>query len=254
MEREEVNIQAEDKTGSRVLGALLVALFIFVVAILLPKLLFTRLIPRLVTTQGLELILSLLAIMVFGRGRFAAYGFCRPNTHKAPDAKPFRWLPLSLIAPVFGIVATPLILGFGGGGNPLLKELGFPQMILFVWVFSSIIEEIFTRGFVQGHVANLSGRYFSFSFINMEWPVLISALVFASMHFVLLVSGVDAVTMTVTFLFTLSIGLLAGYVRQKTGSLIPAITVHIFANIGGAIGGVIYMLARFAITGQFPGS
>ncbi|MCK5599585.1 CPBP family intramembrane metalloprotease [bacterium] len=32
-------------------------------------------------------------------------------------------------------------------------------------------------------------------------------------------------------------GLFAGYYREKTGSLIPAILIHISANIGGYLAG-----------------
>ena len=91
-------------------------------------------------------------------------------------------------------------------------------------------------------------------FVRIELPVLISALFFACMHFTLLFAGVDATTMAVTFLFTFSIGLMAGYLRAKTGSLIPAIAVHMLANIGGMIGGIIYTLINYMITGKLPGA
>ena len=147
-----------------------------------------------------------------------------------------------------------MILGLGGTGNPLAKGLSFPQIVLFVWIFSSIIEEVFTRGFLQGHLSVLSGKHMKLLFVRIELPVLISALFFACMHFTLLFAGVDATTMAVTFLFTFSIGLMAGYLRAKTGSLIPAIAVHMLANIGGMIGGIIYTLINYMITGKLPGA
>lgn len=237
---------------SRVTTALSAAIGIFLIAIVLPKFLFSSVLPKLMTTQGLELSLSLLAIAIFGKSKFSEYGFCRPKVSQQPGEGRTRWIRISLAAPLLGIVATPLILGLGGHGNPLVKNLTFPQIVLFVWVFSSIIEEVFTRGFLQGHLSVLSGKYFRLLFLRIELPVMISALFFACMHFALLFGGVDATTMAVIFLFTLSIGLMAGHLRAKTGSLIPAITVHILANIGGMIGGVIYTLVNYLITGKLP--
>jgi len=239
--------------NSQVTTALSVAIGIFFIAIVLPKLLFSSVLPGVMTTQGLELFLSLLAIVIFGKSKFSEYGFCQPKVSQQPAKGRSRWIRISLTAPLLGMVATLLILGLGGNGNPLVKSLTFPQIVLFVWVFSSIIEEVFTRGFLQGHLSVLSGRYFRLLFFRIELPVMISGLFFACMHFGLLFRGVDATTMAVTFLFTLSIGLMAGYLRAKTGSLIPAIAVHILANIGGMIGGVIYVLINLMITGKLPG-
>jgi membrane protease YdiL (CAAX protease family) len=247
------NGTGDDKVP-RVATALTVAVVIFVVAVLLPKLILSSAVPRLITTQALELLLSLAAIIVLGKNKFADYGFSTPGARQQGNGTGTRWVGICLTAPLLGIVATPLILVLGGGGNPLVRSLSIPQMILFVWISSSIIEEVFTRGFLQGHVSVLGGSYVKLLFFRVELPVLISALFFASMHFVLLLTGVDAITMLVIFLFTFSLGLLAGYLRAKTGSLIPAIVAHVLANIGGMIGGIVYSLINFMITGKLPGA
>jgi membrane protease YdiL (CAAX protease family) len=238
----------------RVTTALSVAVGIFLIAIVLPKILFSGTLPRLMTTQGLELLLALLAIFILGKGRFSEYGFCKPRTSQPPADGNIRWVRVCLTAPLLGMVATPLILGLGGTGNPLVKSLSFPQIVLFIWIFSSIIEEVFTRGFLQGHLSILSGRYIKLPFVRIELLVLISALFFACMHFSLLFAGVDATTIVVTLLFTFSIGLMAGYLRARTGSIIPAIAAHFGANVGGMIGGVVYTLVNFMITGKLPGA
>ena len=237
---------------SQVIMALSIAAGIFLIAIVIPKLLLSKLLPTLLTTQGLELILSLLAIMIFGKRKFSDYGFCWPRLEESTSKGKFRWVLISLTAPLLGIAATVSILGLGGSGNPLVRQLTLPQIVLIVWIFSSTIEEIFTRGFLQGHLSILSGRYLKLGLFRIELPVLISALFFACMHFVLFFSGVDAITMVVVFLFTLFIGLMAGHLRARTGSLIPAITVHMLANIGGMVGGVIYSIINFMTTGTLP--
>jgi len=237
----------------RTVTALSVAVAIFFIAVVIPKLAISGHIPALATTQGLELLLALLAIIIFGKGRFADYGFCLPKKDSASPHGSSRWVLISLTAPLLGIPASILILALGGSGNPAAKNLALPQIILFVWIFSSVIEEIFTRGFLQGHLSGLSGKYIDFRLLRIELPVLISASFFACIHLVLLMIGADAITIAVTLLFTFSIGLMAGHLRQKTGSLIPAIAVHMLANIGGMIGGIIYAIINYMITGKMPG-
>jgi membrane protease YdiL (CAAX protease family) len=240
------------KTSFRVITSIAVAIGIFIIAIVLPKLIVTDTVHRVMATQGLELFLSLLAIAILGKGKFAAYGFCLPKSDNQSGKTKIKWIWISLTATLLGIITTPLILGLGGTGNPLVRALSLPQIILFVWILSSTIEEVFTRGFLQGHLSDLDGKYIKLLSVRVELPVLISALFFACMHFSLLAVGVNAITMVFTFLFTLSIGLMAGFLRAKTGSLIPAIVVHVLANIGGMIGGIIFTIIHFLITGDLP--
>ena len=171
---------AGSNTASRVITALLVSVAIFLIAIILPKSLFSSLVPRVATTQGLELVLSLLAIAILGKGRFAEYGFCRPHQIAAPG-NGLHWGIVALFAPLLGIAASLLIVGLGGHGNSLLKSLSLPQVMLFVWLLSSTIEEMFTRGFLQGHLSVLSGKYLRLPGVRLELPVLISAEVCTSL-------------------------------------------------------------------------
>lgn len=241
------------KNSSRLLITLLVAIFIFAIAIILPKLLITGPINKIATTQILELGLSILAIGILGKGRFREYGFCLPQPGSITPSRLASWFYPAVAAFVVGALATLALLGTGGSGNPLVKQLSLPQMILFVWIFSSTIEEIFTRGFIQGHLAPLSSISVKLLFFRVDLPTLISALFFASMHFSLLLSGVNTTTMTVTFLFTFSLGLIAGHQRARTGSLLPAIGLHMLGNIGGLCGGIIYAVIRILSGGRPPG-
>ncbi len=238
---------------SRTVVTLIVAIVIAVAALILPKLFITGIIPRLATTQGVELVLSLLAIVVLGKGRFADYGFRLPRRDGSSIDALLRWLPVGLAAMALGAVATGATLITGAGGNPVIKQLSFPQIILFIWIFSSTIEEIFTRGFLQGHLTPAMPGSIRLLFFRIETAAFISAVFFAMMHLSLLVSGVDLKTIVIILLFTFSVGLVAGHQRARTGSLIPAIAVHMLANIGGVIGGVIYMVVLILSGGRPPG-
>jgi membrane protease YdiL (CAAX protease family) len=61
-------------------------------------------------------------------------------------------------------------------------------------------------------------------------PVLFSGLYFGLMHVV----AINKLGPPVIVLTTL-LGLVAGYYREKTGSLIPAIIIHALFNIGGML-------------------
>ena len=236
------------------MAALATAIAIFIIAIILPKFLDVSPAHRILTTQALELGLSLVAIAVLGKGKFAEYGFRRPLTEGNNSGRRLPWLIICLTAPLLGIVASAAIVTLGGNGNPVVRQLTLPQIVLFVWVFSSVIEEIFTRGFLQGHLSDLSGKKVKLLFFHLEVPALISGLFFACMHLSLPFIGADATTTIIIFLFTLSIGFMAGHFRETSGSLYPAIAVHVLANIGGMIGGIIAAVIRVMMGGSLPGA
>jgi len=153
---------------------------------------------------------------------------------------------------ILGALATVALLVTGAAGNPIARQLTFPQIILFVWIFSSTIEEIFTRGFLQGHLSRFIETGRTISLLKVNIPALIGALFFSLMHLSLIASGVDLKTIIILLIFTFSVGLLAGKLRAETRSLIPAVGVHMLANIGGVIGGIVFSIISFIVTGKIP--
>jgi len=238
---------------SRILTAIAVATVIFFAAIFLPKLLFTNKIAALAATQATELILALFAILIFGKGKFSEYGFRKSKLEIPASSSFMRWIPAGLLALGVGAVATLIIASTGSSGNPLVRQLTFPQMILFVWINSSIIEEIFTRGFLQGHLMKAMDNAKKVPVLRVSYPTLISALFFSLMHLVIIMQGADAVTVIIILFFTFTLGLIAGNQRAKTGSLIPAIGAHMLGNIGGLVGGIIYGIYIILTGGKIPG-
>jgi membrane protease YdiL (CAAX protease family) len=236
----------------RVTESLVAGVVIFALAIVLPKLLFEGAARTLAATQTAELLLSLLAIGVLGRGRFGEYGFRKPaggyfSRRRLPG------LVLAILAAVgLGATASLAIMFSGARGNPLIKQLSFLQIVFFVWILSSTIEELLTRGFLQSHLGPLRRIQIGIPGIKVDLPTLISATFFGAMHLVLLFSGADGTTTLVIVLFTFSLGLLAGHHRALSDSLLPAIGLHVLANIGGMLGGIIYVLATLAATGSLP--
>jgi membrane protease YdiL (CAAX protease family) len=240
------------KNAARIVTTVLVGLLIFVASIVLPKLLMPQGVPSLLTTQGLELVLALLAIGILGRGRFSDYGFRLPRIASFSLRVLVKWGLMALAAMGMGALATLAISLSGGNGHPIVKQLSFPQVVLIIWVFSSIIEEIFTRGFIQGHLSPLNEVNARLLLFRVSLPTFIGALFFGAMHLSLLFSGADLLTTVFIVLFTFSLGLLAGHQRDKTGSLIPAIMLHALANMGAVLGGIVFVLITIVTTGKLP--
>jgi membrane protease YdiL (CAAX protease family) len=236
----------------RTAETLAVGFAIFALAVVLPKLILDGAAPTLAVGQTIELLLSLLAIGLLGRGRFGEYGFRRPTAGYFSRRRLPSLAVAVLVAMGLGASASLAIMFSGAVGNPLVKQLSFLQIVLFVWISSSTIEEVFTRGFLQSHLSTLRRYQVGFPGIRIDLPTLISAAFFGAMHLVLLLSGADGTSTLVIVLFTFSLGLLAGHHRALSGSLVPAIVLHMLANVGGLVGGIIYLLITVATTGSLP--
>ncbi|MBN3034830.1 MAG: CPBP family intramembrane metalloprotease [Bacteroidales bacterium] len=134
----------------------------------------------------------------------------------------FSILYLGLLNHIFAkVVETPADMSEGQS---------FLSMVLSIWIWSSITEEIYTRGLFQSLLGKLTG----YKFMKLSLPVWLSGLMFGAMHLSVYSPGKLFFTMfIITQAFIL--GLLAGYFRERSRSLYPAILIHILANVYGSI-------------------
>lgn len=72
------------------------------------------------------------------------------------------------------------------------------------------------------------------------------------MHLPLLWSGVGLGTALLIVTATTLLGLLCTDARERTGSILQAFGSHIFFNVGGVIGGIVYVGCYFLINGYLP--
>lgn len=179
------------------------------------------------TTTTSMLVLSLLLIMVLSKGKIATYGFTLP-VH-------MRLLWIIIIGLLLGFVSTLFTIVLPSKGLTFVEDFSFLQTVILIWIYASIGEEILTRGLVQSYLFPLSKSGFGVLGVFISLPVLLSALFFGFMHLPLLTLGIDISTVSIVVVFACMVGIAAGYFREKTGSLIPAILVHMFANIGGSL-------------------
>jgi membrane protease YdiL (CAAX protease family) len=88
--------------------------------------------------------------------------------------------------------------------------------------------------------------------IHLTGRVIASGLLFGTMHLSIILRGADALTVCCVVAFTTTLGLLTAYYRDKTGSLLLPIVVHIAGNVGGFTGGILVAIVMFILTGSPP--
>jgi membrane protease YdiL (CAAX protease family) len=130
----------------------------------------------------------------------------------------------------------------------VLGTVTFAQVVLVVWLLSSVSEELLTRGWLQG----VLNRWRDRRAFSIAVPALISGGVFGAMHLSLYFKGIDATTATVVVVFATLLGVWAGILRNRFGSLLPPVIAHITFNVGAAIGAVIFVVAYRVTTGHLP--
>ena len=111
---------------------------------------------------------------------------------------------------------------------------GLPQTVLFVWIIASICEEVFYRGLLQGVLDPLRKYGVRVLGVRFTAPVALCAVAFGLGH--LCLRGMVPTPMLIAILIsTTALGFIAGYFREKTGSLVPAIAAHMTFNVVGTL-------------------
>lgn len=198
-------------------------------------------------TQIVLLGSSLVLIMLFSRGDTSRFGIQRAA---AKDVR--RSVVLSAGACSTFVGFGMLCVALSGGSpqaepSPPMAAGGVLKLVVSVWVVASIAEELFFRGFLMGFLSPLKGYGFRILRLYLSVPVIVCAVGFALGHLPLL-SVMDARMVAVIVANAAVLGFIAGYYREKSGSLIPAIGAHMTFNIVGAVvGSVVTVFAGKAL-------
>lgn len=206
---------------------------IFLLALVVPKALgkstFWIFLPGFFT-ESVILLCSLALTAWLTEGRFARFGFTRGSFRLT--ARFFLWLLPMLAVATVEVFASPAG-GSSNGTSPAITNSPIP-VILTIWIYASICEEAFTRGLLPSWLSPLvQYRIRLLRRWTLSIPILTSALFFAAMHIVLWPKLGPA--SLIIILLACILGLIAGYYREKTASLIPAILIHAFFDIGGTL-------------------
>lgn len=168
---------------------------------------------------------SLILILFLSRGKVRSFGFCLGRNYK------MAWILIPGAA--VGVALTTVLHLFPEGSRAFQPEYSFVQTVIFVWFYASVSEELLTRGLIQSFLAPLTEYGFAVFGIRISLPVLTGALFFGLMHAALLTTGMGLLPVMSIVVFAAVLGLIAGYHKEQTGSLIPAMLVHAFGNLGG---------------------
>ncbi len=182
--------------------------------------------PPSLVTHSLMLVLSLVAMLLISKGRLDLYGFTR-GTYKFSPSILLWILPMA-------VLATAGALASRGGHGVAGPAAGFTklQVIVFVWIYASICEETLVRGLLQTLLSR-SAKAGASAGCWLSMPVVVSGIFFGAMHLMLVKQmGSGAIPI---ILLTTCLGLVVARYREKTGSLIPAIFIHMLFNIGGTL-------------------
>lgn len=181
--------------------------------------------PPSFVVHSVMLALSVAAMWLLSKGRLERYGFTK-GTYKFNPCI-LMWILPTAVLSIVSVFALP-----SGQSTSGFSELTKLQLVVFVWVYASISEELLTRGLLQTLLtADSRGQLSTPRRLSM--PVVVSGLFFGSMHIVLVKSmGPAAVPVILLAVF---LGLIAAHYRERTGSLLPAIIVHALFNIGGTL-------------------
>jgi membrane protease YdiL (CAAX protease family) len=182
--------------------------------------------PGSFSTHSVMLAASVVIIGLWPGRSFADFGFTRGTYRFRPSI--LLWvLPTAVLSLLSRLAPRP------PEAESIIAGQSHLQLVLFVWVYASVCEEVLTRGLLQSIVAGW-GRSGEAS-TKFSMPVLVSALFFGAMHLVLL--GPMGPSAAVPIVLATLLGYLAARYRESTGSLIPAVIVHALFNVGGMLPG-----------------
>ncbi|MCC6425554.1 MAG: CPBP family intramembrane metalloprotease [Phycisphaerales bacterium] len=156
----------------------------------------------------------------------------------------WKWVLMACLA--MAVTAMAMILT--RHRHPVLTEFSFLQVVLVIWVLSSVSEEIYVRGWVQSWCQAVEEAGSGV----LTPSIVTSALLFASMHVSLMWMGAGVLGGGIIVCATLLVGWACAVLRARTGSLWAPIALHILANMAGVPGGILGVVIYRVVYGELP--
>jgi membrane protease YdiL (CAAX protease family) len=189
------------------------------------------------------LIVASLALWACTQRTWAEMGWQRP---RRGEVRLVRWYALAAIT----MGAASIVLTWTRSRHPALAGMNFLEIVVAIWLLSSIAEEIFVRGLIQSWIAAPSSPEPVTNVQRIAVPV--SAAFFAGMHVPLMWMGAGVFGGGIIVAATLLVGWAAAELRARTDSLAHAIGVHIFGNVAAVPFGILGVIAYRLTFGEMP--
>lgn len=195
--------------------------------------------PKSFITHSTMLLFSIIGIVYFSKNSYFSFQF------KKVKFKYYIYgsLVTLIVFIISQILATSILLAVGipidptDKGHPLLTSMSTLQIFIYIFVYASICEEIFFRGFIQNFFEPLKLigiRINKNIFVSL--PVILSGILFGLSHLILLTSDASGSAIFRIVMMTTLVGFVAGYFQERHKSILPAITIHMTINLFGLIG------------------
>jgi hypothetical protein len=177
-----------------------------------------KVVPLIIGTSLLVCILLMLALCLFARFRWFDFGF------RLPSPVFVGWALGAGIPLAIGLTWLDHL--FGGAGPLAGLSLPLWTSLLYFGVCAPVQEETIFRGLIQTAVGRSSPGGVRIGSTQISISALVVAVLFALIHL-----EVAAFTAFAAFV----LGIFAGELRERSGSLIPGIIVHALFNLGGLL-------------------
>lgn len=117
-----------------------------------------------------------------------------------------------------------------------VSNLTIIQIIFFVFIYSSIVEEVLFRGFLLNILSPIKNNGILIFQKKISYSVLISALMFGLYHIIPINSNHSTIYIIGMLIAPSILGIVAGYYQEKYNNHFYSILIHMSGNLIGIIG------------------
>jgi uncharacterized protein len=174
--------------------------------------------------MGVALVMAFIVISVLSKFNFSIYGFKLSGNLMISKAIIYGLVIGGVLSSIGSLVPSEELTF----GSP-----SFLQTVLIFWILASLTEEIIFRGLIQTYLSFHIGGSLSLFGLQLSTAGLISAILFGLVHLALLSQGATVGKAITIAIGAFVLGVLAGYFRNRTGSLVAPVIIHSLFNISG---------------------
>ena len=172
-----------------------------------------------------QFLIPFLLIYYVSKGNLKEYGF---NLREVPHFTHKRMLVIGIL---FGLLFSlryiiQIVTGATLDIPYPVTPLNIVGNMTFQWIIVGVSEETMFRGLIQTYLMKKLEGYVQIAGQEFHIGTVIAAIFWGGFHFINILAGMSIDTAFFLVLLTTAVGLLMGYVYQKTRSLLTTIIMH----------------------------